>query len=97
MSNPDFAKRLLWRYGWYRRLDDTDVPMPRVQARVSLLQVLLMCDVFGLAGIAAESHCLAQSAGGYLCSEAPSHDGWHRAEVDGDLLDTWPWVGVSGD
>ena len=38
---------------------------------------------------AAETCCLAESPGGYLCIEVPNHDGWHRAELDGELLATW--------
>jgi len=53
-------------------------------------------DLFTLAGIAAETHCLAASLDGYACTEEPGHDGWHRVELDGELLDTWP-VGGSDD
>lgn len=35
--------------------------------------------------------CLAQSAEGYVCSEEPHHDGWHRAATDdGEVFDVWP-------
>ncbi|UXA19528.1 hypothetical protein [Mycobacterium sp. SMC-4] len=48
-------------------------------------------DITTLAGIAAETHCLAESPDGYACGEEPGHDGWHRAEgSDGQLYDTWP-------
>lgn len=38
----------------------------------------------------AETLCLAESRQRYVCTEEPHHDGWHRAELDGELLDTWP-------
>lgn len=41
---------------------------------------------------AAETHCLAESIYGYVCTEWPNHDGWHRVILDGELLDTWPTV-----
>lgn len=47
-------------------------------------------DYYALLGIAAETHCLARSLDGYVCTEEPHHDGWHRAVVEGELYDTWP-------
>ena len=48
-------------------------------------------DIFALAGIAAATHCLAESPLGFVCSQAPGHDGWHRAILlDGRRLDAWP-------
>jgi hypothetical protein len=38
----------------------------------------------------AQTHCLADSPQGYVCTEQPNHDGWHRTELDGELLATWP-------
>jgi hypothetical protein len=39
---------------------------------------------------AAEEFCLAENPDGLVCTEWPNHDGWHRVELDGKLLDTWP-------
>jgi hypothetical protein len=45
---------------------------------------------FALAGQVAETVCLARH-NGYVCTEEPGHDGWHRAEYDhGEVVDTWP-------
>ncbi|MGE2733828.1 hypothetical protein [Mycolicibacterium vaccae] len=49
-------------------------------------------EVTTLAGIAAETHCLAESPDGFVCTEEPGHDGSHRAEEEGtgELYDVWP-------
>lgn len=39
---------------------------------------------------AAEEFCLAENSYGLVCTEWPNHDGWHRVELGGRLLDTWP-------
>lgn len=39
---------------------------------------------------AAEEFCLAENPDGLVCTEWPNHDGWHRVELDDELLDTWP-------
>lgn len=46
-------------------------------------------DPYSFVGFA-ENYCLAESPNGYLCTEEPNHDNWHRAEVGDELLDTWP-------
>lgn len=44
-----------------------------------------------LAGEVADTCCLARSPEGYVCSEEPNHEGWHRAETeDGEVFDVWP-------
>lgn len=39
---------------------------------------------------AAEDFCLAETVDGLVCTKCPNHDGWHRVDLDGKLLDTWP-------
>ena len=36
--------------------------------------------------------CLEKSPDGYICTEEPDHEGWHRAVLDGKLLDNWPEI-----
>jgi hypothetical protein len=42
----------------------------------------------------ADTCCLARSPDGYVCSEEPGHDGWHRAELEdngvAEIIDVWP-------
>lgn len=60
--------------------------------RNTFMEVIVVPDPYELADLA-EQVCLAESADGYVCCEEPNHSGWHRAEADGALLDTWPGVG----
>jgi hypothetical protein len=47
-------------------------------------------DPTGDLAAAAETVCMAEDEHGYLCTEWPNHDGWHRVELDGEVLNTWP-------
>ena len=38
----------------------------------------------------ADTCCLARSPDGYVCSEEPGHDGWHRAGDGDEVIDVWP-------
>jgi hypothetical protein len=62
-----------------------------MQAVLPLLRVSLVPEPNRDALIgAAEDFCLAESSDGYMCTEQPNHDGWHRAVLDGELLNAWP-------
>lgn len=48
-------------------------------------------EYFALAAQVADTVCLARNDRGYVCTEEPGHEGWHRAEYENkELVDTWP-------